>query len=120
MNVSGKTASSTPCDAARSIASHTRSTVPVLFLRSGAICTAAALNCFILHRPGIDNRCTRLLVQKDTIQDIQWIDWDDAGDEGFFCLAVQRLRGESAAVNFAAFLHKLRETLINEEMSWEC
>jgi hypothetical protein len=56
MNVSGKTAKSTPCEAARSIASQTRSTVPVPFVRSGAICTAAALNRFISHcgRPALE------------------------------------------------------------------
>src|SRR5580704_15941127 len=114
MKVSGKTANSTPCEAARSIASQTRSTVPVRFVRSGAICTAAALNRFILHCPGIDNRCSRLFVQKNAIQDIQRIDRDDARDESLFRLSVQRLRGESAAIDFATFLHELREALIDE------
>src|ERR1700729_2656136 len=100
MNVSGKTANSTPCEAARSIASQTRSTVPVPFVRSGAICTAAALNRFILQCPGIDNRCSRLLVHQDAIQDIEWIDRNNSRDEGFFCLSIERLGGESTAVNF--------------------
>ncbi len=117
MNVSGKTASSTPCAAARSIASQTRSTVPVPLVRSGAICTAAALIRFILHRPGIDDRGARLLVHEDAIQHVERIDRDDAGDEGFFRLPVERLGGEAAAVNLAAFLHEFREALIDEEMA---
>jgi hypothetical protein len=41
---------------------------PVPFVRSGAICTAAALNRFISHCPGIDDRCSRLFVYQDAVQ----------------------------------------------------
>src|ERR1700733_13617850 len=116
MNVSGKTANSTPCEAARSIASQTRSTVPVPFVRSGAICTAAALNRFISHCPGIDNRCARLLVHQDAIQNIERIDRDNPRDKGFFCLAVQCLGGESTTVDFATFFHELCQALIDEKV----
>src|SRR6202162_1307014 len=115
MNVSGKTASSTPCAAARSIASQTRSTVPVPFVRSGAICTAAALNRFILQCPGIDDRCSRLFVQKDAVQNVQRIDRNNARNKGFLRLSVKRLGGESAAIDFAAFLHEFREALIDKQ-----
>src|ERR1700735_1073258 len=98
MNVSGKTANSTPCPAARSIASQTRSTVPVPFVRSGAICTAAALNRFISHRPGIDDRCSRLFMHQDAVQNIELIDGDNSRDKGSFCLPVERLGGDSATV----------------------
>src|ERR1700730_1053672 len=47
MNVSGKTANSTPWVATRPIASQTRSTVPLPPARSGAIWTAAALMRFM-------------------------------------------------------------------------
>src|ERR1700735_2665544 len=113
MNVSGKTANSTPCPAARSIASHTRSTVPVPFVRSGAICTAAALNRFISHRPGIDDRSSGLFVHQDAVQDVERIDWDNSRDEGFFCLPVKRLGGESTTVDFASFFHELRQALVD-------
>src|ERR1700684_1728045 len=116
MNVSGKTANSTPCEAARSIASQTRSTVPVAFVRSGAICTAAALNRFISHCPGIDNRGSCLFVHQDAVQDIERIDWDYPRDEGFFCLPVKRLGGKSTTVDFASFLHELRQALIDEKV----
>src|ERR1700761_7283765 len=116
MNVSGKTANSTPCKAARSMASQTRSTVPVPFVRSGAICTAAALNRFISHRPGIDNRCSRLFVHQYAVQDIERIDWDNPRDEGFLCLPVKCLGGKSTTVDFASFLHELRQALIDEKM----
>src|SRR5271165_4074232 len=48
MNVSGKTANSTPWAPARLIASQTRSTVPLPPVRSGAIWTAAALIRFMV------------------------------------------------------------------------
>src|SRR5277367_232488 len=117
MKVSGKTASSTPCAAARSIASHTRSTVPVPLVRSGAICTAAARIRFMLQRPGVDDGRARLLVQEDAIEHVERIDRDDAGHERFFGLPVERLRGEAAAVDLAAFLHELREALVHEEVA---
>src|ERR1700751_2725392 len=120
MNVSGNTASSTPSAAARAIAPHTRSIVPAPVVMSGAICTAAALLRFISHRPGIDNRCARLLVHKNAVQDVQRVDRDYPRDKGFFRLAVQGLGGEPTAVDLASFLHKLCEALIDEEMPWKC
>ena len=41
----------------------------------------------------------------------------NARNKGFFRLAIKRLGRESAAVDFAAFLHELREALIDEKMS---
>ncbi len=41
---------------------------PVPFVRSGAIGTAAALNRFKSHYPGIDDRCSRLFVHQDAVQ----------------------------------------------------
>src|SRR5271170_6380490 len=109
MNVSGNTANSTPCEAARSIASHTRSTVPKRVVRSGAICTAAALIRFILDRPRIDDRGSRLFVHQDAVQHIQRVNGYNPRDEGFFRLTIERLRGEPAAIDLPAFLHKLHE-----------
>src|ERR1700676_3495709 len=119
MNVSGKTANSTPWEAARSMASQTRSTVPVLVVRSGEIWIAAALIRFILDRPSIDNRGARFLMHQYAIENIQRIDRNNARDEGLFGLSVERLGGESTTINFAAFFHEFCETLINKKMSGE-
>src|SRR6516164_1991284 len=116
MNVSGNTANSTPWAAARSIASQTRSSVPVRLVRSGAICTAAALIRFISQGPGIDNRGARLFVHENAVQHIKRINGNNSRHERLFRLAIKRLRGESAAVNLAAFLHKLGQALIDEQM----
>src|ERR1700759_1895806 len=117
MNVSGNTANSTPCEAARPIASQTRSTVPKRVVRSGVICTAAALIRFILDCPGVDDRGSRLFVHQDAFQHIQRVDGNNPRDEGFFRLPIERLGGKPAAIDLAAFLHELREALINKQMS---
>src|SRR5208282_100855 len=71
----------------------------------------------VLYRPGIDDCCARFLVHQDTVQNVQRIDWDDPRYKRLFCLAIERLCGKSAAVHLAPFFHKLRQTLVNEEMS---
>src|SRR3954468_12357846 len=112
MNVSGKTASSTPCAAARSIASHTRSIVPVPPARSGAIWMAAALIRFMSERPGVDDRRARFLVREEAVEHVQRIDRDDARHESLLRLPVERLRGEAARIDFAAFFNEFRDALI--------
>src|SRR3954466_3617405 len=70
-----------------------------------------------LQRPGVDDRRARLLVQEDDVQDIEWVDRDDAGNEGFLRLPIEGLAGETAGVDFATLIDEFCDALVDEQVA---
>lgn len=85
---------------------------------------AARIVCMVvviceLDCPGIHNDSVGLLVEKDAVENVQWVYGNNSGDECFFRLSVKGLGREAAAVHLAAFFHELGETLVDEKVPWK-
>ncbi len=72
-----------------------------------------------LHRPGVDDDRVIPHVEQFEIEYIQRVDGANAFQQGGFAVAVQRLQGKAAGVDFPAFGHKLRQLIGVVLMAWE-
>src|SRR5450755_1920939 len=136
INVSGNTTNCAPFAAASAIAARTRSSVPVDVSRSGAIWTAATLTfCFSAicfspsaqqgdvvpsERPGVEHEGVLVAVKQCQIQYVERTDRNDAGNQGWLAVSVERLQRKTAGIDLAAFCHELDQRVVEILMTGKC